>query len=86
MAELKIKFNVIKEEPAFIITVPREKCKFKEAMAFNEGTEECICCIYGYDHNVYVCPYLGEEMIMESLEDVGPASGYCWFPKIAPKF
>jgi len=69
------------EEPGdhFIVVIPEHNCKWADAQQRYNNTR--TCCIYTYDHNVYVCPYSGEEVLLDNpSEEEGPCVSYCTYP------
>ena len=53
------------------------KCKYDLALQYS--LEKKLCCAYGYDHNVYVCSFCGEEVLVNGGKETGPATMYCTY-------
>ena len=43
--------------------------------------EDVACCVYSPSGNLHVCPYSGEEVRVNGMEDTGPATSYCTHPE-----
>ena len=77
----KYKCEMVKVEAGnntqYQVLMNQEKCKYD--LALKVSPEKCLCCQYGYDHNIYVCKFCGEEVLVNGGKETGPATMYCTF-------
>jgi len=75
----KYKCEVVKIEAGkntqFAVVMDPSKCKYDLALKTSQG--RCLCCSYGYDHNLYVCKFCGEEVLVNGGKEYGPGTMYC---------
>ena len=77
----KLRCEVVKEVHGLItqyhVLMSPDKCKCDLAVNTSEG--RFACCVYTRDHNIYVCKFCDEEVLMACNADHGPATMYCLF-------